>query len=46
MTAMPWRLCFLLAALMIAFAISHIFALQKLNAVHAEKPVTIDRLID
>lgn len=46
MTAMPWRLCFLLAALMIAFAIAHIFALQKLNAVQADRPATIDRLVD
>jgi hypothetical protein len=28
MTAMPWRLCFLLAALMIVFAMAQILALQ------------------
>ena len=46
MTAMPWRLCFLLAALMIVFAIAHIFALQKLNAGQGDRPAAIDRLAD
>ena len=43
---MPWRLSFGLAALMIVFAIAHIFALQKLNALQPETPAMIDRLID
>lgn len=42
MTAVPWRLCFLLAALMIVFAIAHMLALQTLNAVQGERPVAID----
>ena len=46
MTAMPWRLCFLLAALMIVFAIAHILALQRLNALQGDRPITIDRLAD
>ncbi|MDO8399173.1 MAG: hypothetical protein Q7T45_15280 [Bradyrhizobium sp.] len=46
MTAMPWRLCFLMAAFMIAFAIAHIFALQKLNVVQGDRPAAIDRLAD
>jgi hypothetical protein len=46
MTAMPWRLCFLLAAFMIAFAIAHIIALQKLNEVQGDRPASIDRLAD
>ena len=46
MTAMPWRLCFLLAALMIAFAIAHIFALQKLSVSQGDRPATIDRMAD
>ena len=44
--AMSWRLCFLLAGLMILFAITHILALQKLNAMQGEKPATIDILTD
>jgi hypothetical protein len=39
---MSWRLYFLMAFLMIAFASAHIFALQKLNAMQAERPATID----
>jgi hypothetical protein len=46
MTAMPWRVCFTLAALMIAFAIAHILAWQKLNVVQGDRPATIDRLAD
>jgi hypothetical protein len=37
MTAMPWRLCFLLAALMIVFAIAHMLALQTQHAVQGER---------
>jgi hypothetical protein len=40
--SMSWRLYFLMAFLMIAFASAHIFALQKLNAMQAERPATID----
>ena len=43
---MPWRLCFLLAALMIVFAIAHMLALQKLNAMQGERPAAIDGLTD
>lgn len=43
MTAMPWRFGFLLAALMIAFALAHMLALQTPNAVPRERPVAIDR---
>jgi hypothetical protein len=46
MTAMPWQLGFLLAALMIAFTIAHIFALQNLNMVQADGPGTIDIVVD
>ena len=43
---MPWRLSFLLAGLMIVFAVAHIFALQKLDAMQPQKPATIDTLTD
>jgi hypothetical protein len=46
MTAMPWRLGFLLAALMIVFAITHIVALQELNVVQGDRPAAIDKLAD
>ena len=43
---MPWRLYFLLAALMIVGTIVHMLALQELNAMQGERSVTIDRLTD
>ena len=43
---MAWRVYFLLAVLMIVFAIAHIVALQKLNAGQSERPVTVDMLAD
>lgn len=43
---MSWRLYFVLAALMVVFAIAHILALQKLNAMQGEGPAAIDRLVD
>ncbi len=46
MTAMPWRLGFLLAAMMIVFAIAHIVTLQKLNVAQGDRPAAIDRLAD
>jgi len=46
MTAMPWQLCFLLAALMIAFAIAHMLVLQMPTAMQGERPAAIDMLAD
>jgi hypothetical protein len=43
---MAWRHYFMLAVLMMAFALAHIFALQKLNAMQSERPATIDFLAD
>ena len=43
---MPWRLYFLLAALMIVFAFAHLLALQKLNAMQSETPAAVDVLTD
>lgn len=43
---MSWRLYFLLAALMTAFAFAHILALQKLNAMQTKRPATVDVLTD
>jgi hypothetical protein len=44
---MSWRLYFLLAALMIVFAFSHVLALQKIEAMQSKRPVTaIDPLAD
>jgi hypothetical protein len=36
----------MLAVLLMVFALAHIFALQKLNAMQSERPATIDSLAD
>ena len=41
---MPWRCCFLLAAVMMLLTIGHMFALRELNATPGEWPVKIDIL--
>jgi hypothetical protein len=38
---MAWRPNFLLAVLMIVFAFSHIFALQKLDSMQSERPTPV-----
>jgi hypothetical protein len=43
---MSWRLCFLLAALMIVLAFAHMAALQKSNAMQGERPAAIDKRAD
>ena len=43
---MTWRINFMLAALMIVLAFSHLLALQKLNAMQSERPATVDQLAD
>lgn len=43
---MAWRHYFMLAVLLMVFALAHIFALQKLNAMQSERPATIDFLAD
>jgi len=35
---MKWRLYILLAGTLIGFAVSHVIALQKINAMQAERP--------
>ena len=45
--SMSWRLYFLLAGLMIVFALSHVLALQKIEAMQSKRLVTaIDPLAD
>jgi hypothetical protein len=43
---MAWRINFMLAVLMTVLAISHLLALQKLNAMRSERPATVDLLAD
>jgi hypothetical protein len=43
---MAWRIHFMLTVLMMVPAFSHILALQKLNAMQSERPVTVDLLAD
>jgi hypothetical protein len=43
---MAWRIHFMLTVLMMVLAFSHILALQKLNAMQSERPVTVDLLAD
>jgi hypothetical protein len=38
---MAWRVYFLLAILMIVFALAHVIALQKLNAMQSERPAAV-----
>jgi hypothetical protein len=43
---MAWRIHFMLTVLMMVLAFSHILALQKLNGMQSERPVTVDLLAD